>query len=339
MVAILILGGHPSPTTVPLGVPWVGLYRLNRHAAYSPPHRSNSSVRGLSLPLALTKQAQVSPCRLHRPGRMGARWRSGTRRLETPAVVVETRIKVRAAKSRSSVFSLRRISPFCNFIISFSRLLFSNHSLTLPPGPVNLPHMDTPRKRDLHELASLLEADPGWLGAVLTILDVGITQAGQFDPADVCKALDSAARKMRPVGRDEHARRQMGKTKLDCLVFLRDRLKAQGLEPKIALQGQYRIFIKTTDGRSVLLPVYVAWKENPPGQVRFTISNLLNEDLDWFGLVAWPFGKVFLTRRREILARRRTTRLSRSNKKTVTVTLGHEDDLLENRILELQEGR
>ena len=203
----------------------------------------------------------------------------------------------------------------------------------------------TEKRPHVAELAQILGKSEPWATAILGRIGVMPDDDGTFDPSQAAIALqhvlfDDPLRRREGTKPDWLTKAEMGATEHTCRDWLIDQFRDYGLEVDgRALRSGAQMTLRRPDGSEVQVVTYVTLKPKPSGQVGFTVNHLSNREYDWFAFVAKPLGKAYLKRRKEILASSRRRKADDLNRTSITVSAGTTDDLFENRIRELVEGK
>ena len=200
-----------------------------------------------------------------------------------------------------------------------------------------------PEKRQVTELALSLDADPAWTGGLLIDLGIPVDSRGRY-PAQRLRRLLDGIRSASPAHDlvNEPVKRLMGNTEESCRRWLTDELSTHGI--KVIHREEHRnsrFTVKLPNGSKMLIATYVALKTKAhPGQVGFRAGPGKRGDVyDWYLFLAWPFGRVYVRSRKEMHSRWNKNHTGPMGHMSVTFSAGQTADLLENRIVELVEGR
>ncbi|HOX57849.1 MAG TPA: hypothetical protein PLC99_13260 [Verrucomicrobiota bacterium] len=188
-------------------------------------------------------------------------------------------------------------------------------------------------KSKIKALAFALDANEAWVGALLTKLRVEVDPLGDFDSKAVRVALEQMIRTQPDSSLPNQVFAEMGPSEESCRQWLIEQFRQHGLQLEgRAFRNGARMTLKRQDGSTLRVMTYVALKARASGQVGFSVNRLDDEGLDWVALVAKPFGKVYLRRRREILE---SFRGEIGRTACLTFSAGSDANLLQYRIREL----
>ena len=190
------------------------------------------------------------------------------------------------------------------------------------------------------DLAKILQADPAWLGALITNLGIPVAPDGTLSSDKLKTKLDYLVRySVKRGGTVPKVQGLIGSSEESGRQLLIKEFEKHGIRllHRDEKRGS-RFTMKTPRGKKLWVATQVALKSKAhPGQVGFTAGpGRLGDAYDWYAFIAVPFGKIYLQSRKDM--KRRWNKNHKNvpmGRMSLTFSVGTDTDLLENRINEL----
>lgn len=196
--------------------------------------------------------------------------------------------------------------------------------------------------QNLITLGAAFGRDPAWAAWLVGFLGLPLGQNGSYDADSLGSRLELRLGMLAPDGAAPAAVAEMGPTPETVRLWLKAQFEQHGLAlVGRALRHAARMTLRRQrDGSELRVMTYTIMSIKRSGQATATINYLDDEGLDWIAVAVKPWGKAYLRRKGEIIARLRPRRGGKTpTTAAITFSPKSDADLFEHRIAELVEGK